>query len=517
MKKRKDTGTRSEFFRWNKSYWDRDHLPPDSDKAIYLENATEEFMPLMFCKFLTAKGLQSAHSLRIIAMRNKVSEEYGQMYDSFGMESCSVCAHIPVVLLINSLWGSLCFLIRMLLGKDITKVCVHGVTIGDLIYDHIIRVGKRLTIGRIVTLREIKFVLRGYIYAYMCEKKYRESPPAYFVAGDTIYLQGILVRFAYQCGARILHVATGRKTFEFEEDLAADGYCLFSIDLNRRIVENEIRKGLAPGWEDIVDVYLKKIYQGIGDWNTERAYKGKLVEERETVLEKIGIRNQKKNIFIMPHCFSDAPHCAKESLYRDYYIWYEETLKIIAKIDNVNWIVKEHPSSGAYGEENVSKNLFEKYRSDSMHWLPNEYSTAVVAMLADAVVTVRGTAGMEMSCQGIRCILAGDAYYSDMGFTFEPRSIAEYERLLANLDQVERLSDEEIELARRTMYCTFLFLEKVEDEYAALYDDAYQEWRRHPSEKEKIERECLERLMELSAQKDMRNSYYYMWGKQYDK
>lgn len=218
----------------------------------------------------------------------------------------------------------------------------------------------------------------------------------------------------------------------------------------------------------------------------------------------------------MPHCFSDAPHCAEWSLYRDYYVWYEETLKIISKIDNVNWIVKEHPSSDAYGEKNVSKSLFEKYRSEHMHWFPDEYSTATVAALADAVVTVRGTVGMEMSCQGIRCVLSGHAYYAGKGFTYEPQSIPEYVRLLGNLDKVERLSEEEMMLARKTMFCAFSFLDGIDDEYVALSDEMYQRYRKQPSAIEEIENQYMERLTELCERTDMKDSYCFVWGKQHD-
>ncbi len=517
MKKQKETGTGAAFYEWNKTYWNEGGNRPKNGGAIYFENTTEEFMPLMLGKFLTAKGIQSTHPLKIIALRNKVGRRFARIYDSFGMGYYELCTHIPFLTLIRSMWSSFCFLIRMLLGRDITRACCHGVRIGDLIYDHIIRVGNRLTIGRTINLREIKFVLRGYLYANVCKKMYRECPPVYFVAGDIIYLQGILVRFALKYGAQVINVTTGKETFAIEPNMVRSAYRIYSTDYYSRIVDRQIKAGLPHGWEEKVLAFLGQTYQGIGDWNTEKAYKGKVIEEGKTVLEKIGIRNQKKNIFIMPHCFSDAPHCAKEALYRDYYVWYEETLRIIAKIDNVNWIVKEHPSSGAYGEENVSKKLFEKYRSGHMYWFPNEYSTAVVGQIADAVVTVRGTAGMEMSCQGIRCILAGHAWYSNKGFTFEPRTIPEYERLLANLDHIKRLSDEETRLARRTMFGAFVFWDKVEDAYAVLSDDAYQNFRKHPSMQECIEKEYLRRLMELGGQEAMKDSYYYIWGQRYDK
>lgn len=70
--------------------------------------------------------------------------------------------------------------------------------------------------------------------------------------------------------------------------------------------------------------------------------------------------------------------------------------------------------------------------------------------MADVVITVAGTAGIEFAAAGgIPSILAGATSYSGFGFTVEPRTQTEYFQVLANIENIDRLIKGQQDTARK--------------------------------------------------------------------
>ena len=61
---------------------------------------------------------------------------------------------------------------------------------------------------------------------------------------------------------------------------------------------------------------------------------------------------------ILPNVFIDNLLTHDKGLYSTPIEWFTETLKIISKIKNVNWIIKPHPSEKIYNTNITAKNLF---------------------------------------------------------------------------------------------------------------------------------------------------------------
>jgi len=72
------------------------------------------------------------------------------------------------------------------------------------------------------------------------------------------------------------------------------------------------------------------------------------------------------------------------------------------------------------------------------------------------VVTCGGTIGIEASSCGVPVVLAARPPYAGKGFTMEPRTIQEYEELLATrIGQLQRLSAEQVLRAKQVAYVLF--------------------------------------------------------------
>lgn len=250
-------------------------------------------------------------------------------------------------------------------------------------------------------------------------------------------------------GADVIMLTTGKPSHVIKSN-AKENRLFFSVsyyDVLQPLIANP-----DTNWKISADQMLEDLFKGKGDWNVANAYENKIVASRKTVLSKIGIHNEKKNIVIMSHVFSDDPHCTEKMLYRDYYTWLTETLKLTKGIDEVNWILKPHPGRASYQEDGVVEELYQKYKHSSLYWMPDEFSTLVLREIADVIVTVSGSAGYELSCLGIPVVCTGRPFYSYFGYTINPQTVDEYKKILQSINKIEKLDENKIEIAKLVFY-----------------------------------------------------------------
>ena len=253
------------------------------------------------------------------------------------------------------------------------------------------------------------------------------------------------------------------------------GARLYDCVVSQKIIElPDIKGDCQPNSHDIIRYYIeqRKVMEGVGlleinrvvdelfgikfrgegNKDTVCAFADKKIITSEELKKEMGLNSRYKNIIIMCHCFSDNAHSCDELIFDDYYIWLEETLKIIKEIKDVNWIVRAHPTRKLYGESDEVRKLFEQYKSEYMFYFPEEYSGELVKDLADAIVTVGGTAGYEYTCFGIPVVLAGKPFYSGYGSTIDAKTKEEYKEILCNIGKLEKLNERQINIAKELYY-----------------------------------------------------------------
>ena len=151
---------------------------------------------------------------------------------------------------------------------------------------------------------------------------------------------------------------------------------------------------------------------------------------------------KKPTCFIFSHNLLDGNLQGKSVLiYNDYLAWLRETLKYLETLDNkINWIIKEHPSN--YGFSKITTNLSKEYKNivktnkKNIKIFPENLNRAIIPKVADAIVTLGSTAGLEYSCLKIPCITSAGIFYSGNGFTIEYKSRSQYELYLKNLIKI---------------------------------------------------------------------------------
>ncbi|MCL0102268.1 capsular biosynthesis protein [Dehalococcoidia bacterium] len=217
---------------------------------------------------------------------------------------------------------------------------------------------------------------------------------------------------------------------------------------------------------DALTEHFKDRYQGRWYMSQRNQHK-KSIKSRDTVRRSLGIDPNKKTVVLFSHILWDANLFYGEDLFEDFGDWFVETLRSAYANPSVNWIVKLHPG-------NIWKQIQEGWADDQSELsliqsrlgpLPRhitivpsdtDLNTFSFFEIADAAITVRGTTGIELACHGVPVLTAGTGRYSGRGFTVESASKEEYLSRLLTINQIQPLSQAEINLARRYAYTLFV-------------------------------------------------------------
>lgn len=477
-----------------------------SGKNIFMEE-NDKLLLISNEKYMSSRIIGDNNGAEVYVLSNKTNDDRETMIDAYGFKGlfldkirpwfliCSIFRSVPIILTEN--------------GESILKYEIDGIKCGDLIYDSIImRFNHKFTLDSLknkVALREV--ILMHYTY-YCIKELFKKYNPRLFIAQDLVYRDGFISRFARNHGADILLLTTGRPSYFIESK--------DDIELSfPRLYEKSIRDvmlSLEDDWETHADEELEKLFQGNFDWNAQNAFKDKIVIGREELLDELNINNGKKNIVVMAHCFSDAPHGngSGYELYKDYYTWLIKTIEIAENIRDVNWLIRSHPSSISYGELGEVEKLCEN--KENITILSDKYSTLMVARIADCIITVNGSAGIEIPCMGVPCINAGRPFYSNFGFSLCPNSIEEYENTLKRISEISPLTKEQVREAKKVL----LLFHRIVRENDDYYDECYKIHQHYCVDKnvESANEEYSELFCDAVEKDTIKLTYNYLYAEQ---
>lgn len=233
-----------------------------------------------------------------------------------------------------------------------------------------------------------------------------------------------------------------------------------------------------PSWERIKQLpYSERIdsalHQNFMDRYGQKWYRSKRNHPDTQIFSphearaRLGIAPDRKVAVIYSHILYDTLFFFGTDLFKDYSEWLIETVKVACTNQDIDWLIKVHPSNLWRGEfDTLLKGKYEEERviEQAIGKLPphvrivpanTEINPYTWFQLADYGITVRGTSGLEMAALGKCVITAGTGRYEGNGFTFDPRTADEYRDLLRQLPNITPLTQKQIELAKRYAYAIF--------------------------------------------------------------
>ena len=174
----------------------------------------------------------------------------------------------------------------------------------------------------------------------------------------------------------------------------------------------------------------------------------KIINNKKDICKLFNWKIEDPIVLVLSHNLVDGNFQNKWNLFDNNQEWLEDTLKVIKKTKNINWIIKPHPSEEIYNAKINTKDIFNKiidYENKNIKLFPINYSVKNVYKFIDIVVTSHGTAGYQYPPLGKKVIVCGDTYYSGHGFNVEPQTKKKYFFLLLNINKIKPIKKSQVE------------------------------------------------------------------------
>ena len=499
----------------NRKYWGNNNTEfIEGEKWIYVLHTVHMWFSLCITECIVAKALQNREKLPVASI---ISGRAGDMMDlvdrvdeSFGIEQ-RFCPsyHNYDSKEIRTLAEKMS---SETYGKkdELLSLEYRGVRFGDPLYDEILRGGSAKDRGKVFDCFSISqeqyynYVRDALAAIDQAYEIFETRKPYCIVVTEYFYTKSLYAHVAKTLGAKIII------TSDSKPDIAVQ-------------INSDIRQLSEIKFADVMRITGEKCleYYQVDDISSRDFFLGE--NRRRDKIELPEEWKNKQNVFILPHVISDSPRQAcRHNLYHDYGEWFLETMKIVRDIQNVNWIIKDHPWASYYRQGDYIKSIFEKYKTENMFWLDAEYSGLSIKEVADCVLTCAGTGGIEYWAYGIPTITAGDAFYCDWGISYQMKTLAEYECILKNISNIPKPSGQSVEMARK-----YIMTSKSWNIDCDAYVNLISELGRKVSsirrqgnapygvldwvdqQQEKVTRDFLEAFVELMKERDLRESSIY--------
>ena len=224
--------------------------------------------------------------------------------------------------------------------------------------------------------------------------------------------------------------------------------------------------------------------------------------------------SRRKKILIATHCFFDSPHGRGKNLFPDFYEWLNFLGEISDQTD-YDWYIKTHPDY-LQGTKEIIDYFVERFPKLTL--LPSDAShRQIISEGIDLALTCYGTIGFEYAALGIPVINASMSNpHVAYNFNIHAKDVDHYRQLLENLSEQELYIDKDevyeyyfmknIHNTENLFFKNYRgFLGKIGGYRAQFSPVTYQEWQAEwsPEKHEKI----LAALHKFAESGDFRMDY----------
>ncbi len=216
----------------------------------------------------------------------------------------------------------------------------------------------------------------------------------------------------------------------------------------------------SSGLERLTMSYLSSRRSGSQDWIWFHE------KDKQVTHEEVGagldIDWSRPCIGLLTNVMWDAQLHYRGNAFPDMLAWLEHTVRHFAAKPDLQLIVRIHPAeiSGLVpSRQRVADELKLRFPElpPNVVVVPPEHPASTYALMekCDSVLIFNTKTGIELTCLGIPVIVAGEAWIRGKGFSIDAASAEEYEGILGRLPLGRRLSESQVELAKRYAFHFF--------------------------------------------------------------
>jgi hypothetical protein len=422
------------FCRTNRSIWRGFLGGKDRGDGSILVDGTQDRPAALIRMGITSNALKKVKGLKAVWVVKKASRKARRVINSYEADGIkTIGISLSPLTLLRSLLEAASVFFSLKEAGDTLKITCRGVLIGDLIYDSYIRETGSATVSRkdyylYKKITEALFLYRWY------ERVIRKNKVKYAIVMHAVYnLMGVLLRVGIKHNVVVYGCVGMADQLSVRKYGSFDDVGHFQRSIHPELFDDVFKNRLALAKRQADGYFAERTGGDTSDPDVRNAYgDSKRVYSRPELARMLGLDPDKPFVFVMASAITDASHCFRWFLFKDNYDWALNTLRHIEGITDVNWILKEHPANklefyySKHSLDRLAKDLYGESMPGHIAFLPDDVSTKTVLDCAGGVVTGFGTIGLEASCFGIKCLLAGESAYSGLGFTFDPETKEEY-------------------------------------------------------------------------------------------
>jgi hypothetical protein len=454
----KQTNIEKEFVKLNTCFWNKT-IPNNEVANDYIVVEGQITCPASIIdKARIAKAVEEVTGYKTVVCLRGFYEKGNsavQIYRSFDIHNFYMwwSGFLRPSIFIPALYSTMKVLITCRDGKKLINLRYKDVEVGDLIYDTLIRYKPNSYTIKKLTHHHFRLIFRAFLTFHNNDYIIERFKPRYLVTSHNVYAEfGLLPR----------QIKKSRNSVVFLKDIYA--YKCYGVDSN--IKEHFLKPSYddfysslnSKEFKEMARAYFSSRFEGaVEQIDVKNAFVGKKRYNFDELKKRYPTLSlNKKNVVVMSHAFSDAPHVGEGLLFSDYYDFLEQTLKHLNSCEHINCFVKPHPSSYMWNEKGGVEEMIERNKLHNIFITPADLNTSSISDFADCIITAKGTAGLEFSCLGIPAITAGKGYYSGFGITSEPNTTVEYFEVLNNCYKLNKLDADVVNKALVLLYLVSL-------------------------------------------------------------
>ena len=455
-----------EFLKKNKNFWVKNNIIKGKVKFILITNIANH-PAYTTSEIAIGKSLMEVYNCNGAALLEPFDIKNKLLFESYGIKKIFFIGDLNIFLRFKYFIKSFNILNNINDIDELLSLRIDNIDYGKSIYDHSVRFSGMGTIDKILDVFYFHF-LRSFIFNNQIDNILKSNNIVATVQSERIFLPGSILYQSSLVNKKNVYsrIGVSNNICVTKYNDINDRYrCRYTV--SKKLfdeVKNKLgKKAIIEGGKIIEDRFkginekqaLHEFYDG-PKFRKEKIHKpiNKRHFTKDELCKQLGWEINKPINVIFSTDLTDGIFDQRWSLFRDRLTMIIETLKIARNVTNVNWLIKPHPNDLLHRVVTTTASVFNKICKNYNHMkmLPEELTMSSLPKIANLAITTNGSVASEYPAFGVPSVISAEAICSNLGFTIEPKNIAEYSHLLRNSDKLKKLDSSTIDNAKIYAY-----------------------------------------------------------------